>query len=163
MCHATDDMPSAEKIPRPFVKIRCRVANADDENSKDRFEKLVWSNYESGHESSMHPYHPRDDDMDVMINCHLCTLVNRHGTGRSVPIVITKDINDAIDWPAPKCLHAIGGSTRYRWQRERLENAELKSSLAGPVQFITVDPGRQYITGSFEPDDTDWYAQAYGE
>ena len=84
-----------------------------------------------------------------------------HARGASVPLVATKDINDALDWPASKCLNALGES--YQWPRRQLENAKLKSSLAGPIQFITVDPGRQYVTGSFEPDDTDWYAQAYGE
>jgi hypothetical protein len=44
-----------------------------------------------------------------------------------------------------------------------METARLTPSVPRVVEFLTQDPGRQYVTGSFHPDDTDWYAQAYGE
>jgi len=160
LSHAADDESNAEKIPRPFVKVRGRVPNTD-EHSKDRFETLGWSNYESSYEANMHPFHPRDDDIDRTITIHLSILADSHGMGASVPLVATKDINDALEWPASKCLHALGDPNQ--WGARRLQDQKLKSSLAGPIQFIAVDPMRQYVTGSFEPDDTDWYAQAYGE
>ena len=44
-----------------------------------------------------------------------------------------------------------------------METARLTPSVPRVVEFLTQDPGRQYVTGACHPDDTDWYAQAYGE
>ncbi|KAH8056200.1 hypothetical protein JL722_7502 [Aureococcus anophagefferens] len=61
-------------------------------------------------------------------------------------------------------LHAHEDSKHpTRRMDERLAEKRFTSAVPSAVEFIEQDPGRQYVTGSWEPGDRDWYASAYGE
>ena len=88
----------------------------------------------------------------------------------------SRSIDDVLCWPVGGFLKALGPPDQVRrfdpvthtfLDYERLcaemETARLTPSVPRVVEFLTQDPGRQYVTGSFHPDDSDWYAQAYGE
>ena len=106
----------------------------------------------------------------------------RHGTEhhpfdatrcRRLPIVVTSTRGDAVasrihsDFgmlvdtpPSPLVVDLPGlGSRRYRYAPTGTLCSYV-SSLSRRVEWITVDPGRQYI-GSFRPLDNDWLKDAY--
>lgn len=79
------------------------------------------------------------------------------------PFVATCDeIERILHWPEGENLSAKGLKPEWLAQHHIANNSK-PVTVPSEVQFISNDPGRQYITGAFHPDDRDWYAQAYGE
>lgn len=69
----------------------------------------------------------------------------------TISFVAATDIEKIIRWPQGSKMQSFDLTI------------SLRTHVAGDIAFIEQDPGRQYVTGSFHPDDRDWFAQAYGE
>uniref|UniRef100_A0A7S2AYT3 Uncharacterized protein n=1 Tax=Florenciella parvula TaxID=236787 RepID=A0A7S2AYT3_9STRA len=88
----------------------------------------------------------------------------------AVPFLAHRDIHTLLH--SPTATVKTFGAYKYVAQRGRYSyytldgngttRVEVTSSVNSEVQFIVTDPGRQY-TGSFNPQDEDFFAQAYGE
>ena len=86
--------------------------------------------------------------------------IRKHRVGgprpTTLPFVVDKDIERILRWPNDQSVKATP---------EWYEGAgpEAPTAVAHELAFVANDPGRQYLTGSFHPDERDWFAQAYGE
>ena len=81
---------------------------------------------------------------------------NHTADAPALPFVMTPDcsIEKIIRWPSDaEVIATIYGHVPV----------SRPTALRPDLEFIATDPGRQYTTGSFHPDDRDWFAQAYGE
>ena len=110
------------------------------------------------------------DDSDAYpagrINRHMRKQAESLGNGASIPLLASTTIEDVLCWPQGAFLKALGPPSHmhdYERVSAAIATARLTPSVPRVVEFLTQDPGRQYVTGSFHPDDSDWYAQAYGE
>ena len=177
LMHAQDDTMNAEHVPRAFTKFGSRLPKdaTGDETTQlapATFRHVVChSNYESAGERAMLHFAPLPyDDSDAYpagrINRHMRKQAESLGNGASIPLLASTTIEDVLCWPQGAFLKALGPPS-YMHDYERVSSAiataRLTPSVPRIVEFLTHDPGRQYVTGSFHPDDTDWYAQAYGE
>ncbi len=71
----------------------------------------------------------------------------------SLPFLYADNIEKVLHWPSSELVEGKYYGQTYSHH----------TSVSSEVEFVAIDPGRQYITGSFHPDDRDWYSQAYGE
>ena len=189
LIHAQDDAMNAEHVPRPFSKFGSRLPKDATGKGTTQWAPAIFrgrgsvgaSNYEGVAERTMFHFAPLGyGHPDVLpaarINKHLRKQVASLGNGASIPFLASTSIDDVLCWPVGGFLKALGPPdqvrrydpvTRTFLDYERLcaemETARLTPSVPRVVEFLTQDPGRQYVTGSFHPDESDWYAQAYGE
>ena len=177
LIHAQDDAMNAEHVPRAFTKFGSRLPKdaTGDETTQlapATFRHVVChSNYESAGERAMLHFAPLAyDDSDAYpagrINRHMRKQAESLGNGASIPLLASTSIEDVLRWPDGGFLKALGTPghmNAYEQFSSTIATARLTPSVPRVVEFLTQDPGRQYVTGSFHPDDTDWYAQAYGE
>ena len=72
---------------------------------------------------------------------------------RKCPFVFTVDDLESI-WQPRNPMRI------YPWSGDS-EAYLYHTTILDEVSFITQDPGRQYISGSFHPQDIDWFRDAY--
>jgi hypothetical protein len=76
--------------------------------------------------------------------------ISRSMSNQSLPFIFSRDIEMILRWPEGEPLKTSEGEISH------------PTSIQSQIAFIAFDPGRQF-TGSFQPDDRDWFAHAYGE
>merc|ERR1712086_192295 len=85
-----------------------------------------------------------------------------------LPFVAHVEITPILLWPPDQEVSAfyrtaIGSNSPYYPSNYAATTSVLRTmptTITSALKFIANDPGRQYITGSFRPDDRDWYGQA---
>ena len=178
LLHAQEDAKDPSFVPRPFQKIPSSVAgldgeiDADDKVKKEQLEES-WSCYTSGDEPRLLDFGPCGERTCYQggpahhINRYLNHCVKKLEVGAKLPFLATTSIAKALTWPKDQILtHLQGPKPDYITDasaRSALAAKQFTSACPSTIEFITQDPGRQYVTGSFEPEDRDWYASAYGE
>ena len=113
-----------------------------------------WSNnYASRAESSIFISHARSDSDGYRdeLNWFIRTEARRNA---QLDFVASHLLEDVLQWESGKRVKDLFNASSI---------FGCLTTLPPTVEFIEQDPGRQYITGSFHPDDRDFFAQAYGE
>ena len=79
--------------------------------------------------------------------------------GNAAPARVTSDFDLLVDTPPNPLIVDLPGLV-YRNEPDLMARCTYVTSLDRRVEWIKVDPGRQYI-GSFRPLDNDWFKDAY--
>ena len=189
LLHAQEDAKHPAHVPRPFQQLPSTLAGLDGDvvESSQKLKPINLESPLSGYMKSDEPYlldfAPNADLKYVWpwseggpiasINKYLKHSVSNLEVGAKLTFIATTSIGKALKWPKDQSVtylvqNSSDSDNRYRRERieaiaTELEAKKFTMTVPSTVEFITQDPGRQYVTGSFEPEDRDWYASAYGE
>jgi len=169
-----EDAAAPAFVPHAFSHLRSRLSDgsATDGVRKSKIERAPASRYADSDEGDCHMFRwlPGQEEKGynsprAILNGYMRHLAKDRDVGATLPFLATDSIDDALAWPPGKALAVLPGDSHYHttMARRTLEEKRPTPAVHGVVQFLTHDPMRQYITGSFEPDDRDWFAMAYGE
>lgn len=169
-----EDAAAPTFVPHAFSHLRSRLSDgsAADGVRKSKLARTPASRYAGSDEGDAHMFHwlPGQENEGynspgASLNAYMRHLAKDRDVGATLPFLATLSIEDALKWPPGKALAVLPGDAHYHttMARRTLEEKKPTPAVHGVVQFLTHDPMRQYITGSFDPDDRDWFAMAYGE
>ncbi|KAH8067398.1 hypothetical protein JL720_12440 [Aureococcus anophagefferens] len=176
LLHAHEDSKHPTRVPRAFERLPSSLAGSDDDKLKP--EGPV-SFYAASDEPRLLDFGPHGETGSYFlggsgpiasINCYLKRCVDKREVGE-LPFLATTSIKKALKWPKDEVMeylttasNPLRGAPEHRQRMdERLAEKRFTTAVPAAVEFIEQDPGRQYVTGSWEPGDRDWYASAYGE
>ena len=91
--------------------------------------------------------------------CRRAPIVVASTRGNAAPARVTSDFDLLVDTPPNPLIVDLPGLA-YRNEPDLMARCTYVTSLDRRVEWIKVDPGRQYI-GSFRPLDNDWFKDAY--
>ena len=106
-------------------------------------------------------WHPGIDNHPFdATRCRRAPIVVASTRGNAAPARVTSDFDLLVDTPPNPLIVDLPGLGYQGYGPNRTASYTYVSSLDRRVEWITVDPGRQYI-GSFRPLDNDWFKDAY--
>ena len=106
-------------------------------------------------------WHPGIDNHPFdATRCRRAPIVVASTRGNAAPARVTSDFDLLVDTPPNPLIVDLPGLGYQGYGPNRTASYTYVSSLDRRVEWITIDPGRQYI-GSFRPLDNDWFKDAY--
>ncbi|KAK7232275.1 hypothetical protein SO694_00030326 [Aureococcus anophagefferens] len=177
LLHAHEDSKHPTRVPRAFERLPSSLAGSDDDKLKPEGPVSFYAASDEPRLLDFGPHGETGSDFlggsgpIASINCYLKRCVDKREVGEKLPFLATTSIKKALKWPKDEVMeylttasNPLRGAPEHRQRMdERLAEKRFTTAVPAAVEFIEQDPGRQYVTGSWEPGDRDWYASAYGE